>query len=73
MKNEITRRQFVGATAVDPQLPDLTVDPAEPASLTGHEGGPFTPSMITYELSNIGPTALDWTSSAVCGRAARRG
>lgn len=41
----------------------LTVTPAGGLTSTGPEGGPFSPSSISYTLENTGPSALSWTAS----------
>lgn len=39
----------------------LAVTPVGGLNSSGNVGGPFTPSSITYTLSNTGDAAIDWT------------
>ncbi|GAG22233.1 unnamed protein product, partial [marine sediment metagenome] len=41
----------------------LSVSPASGLTTTGPEGGPFDPAGITYEVSNIGGSAVTWKFS----------
>lgn len=41
----------------------LVVTPAGGLSASGNAGGPFTPSLIQYTLSNSGQTSLNWAAS----------
>lgn len=40
---------------------DLVVSPSSDFESTGAEGGPFSPSSITYTLSNTGSLAIEWS------------
>lgn len=44
-----------------PTQATLRVSPEEAQMATGQAGGPFTPSVIPYTVSNIGNTAMTWT------------
>jgi hypothetical protein len=41
---------------------ELSVTPAEGMAGTGVEGGPFAPSSWSYDLSNVGQSALTWSA-----------
>ncbi len=43
--------------------PSLQVTPADGLSATGNFGGPFTPNVATYTLTNIGNAPLTWTAA----------
>ena len=43
--------------------PSLAVTPSTQLSATGNAGGPFTPSAITYIVSNTGTGSMNWTAS----------
>ena len=47
------------ATAAGP----LTVTPAGGLTSTGTAGGPFTPSSLSYTLTNTGTAPMNWTAS----------
>ncbi len=44
---------------------DLRIGPREIFTSSGAEGGPFTPTSMSYTLANYGPNSLDWTSAAI--------
>jgi subtilisin family serine protease len=46
---------------IDPPPGVLTVTPAEGWASAGVVGGPFSPDAQTFNLSNSGGTAIDWT------------
>jgi Zn-dependent metalloprotease/subtilisin family serine protease len=43
---------------------DLRVTPEEGVALSGHPGGPFTPSAAVFAISNAGPVAAVWTATS---------
>ncbi len=54
----------VGLTVNAPQAEPgaLIVTPANGLTASGPVGGPFTPDNITYTVSNLGDTTIDWTA-----------
>jgi len=42
----------------------LSINPATPAAFAGTQGGPFSPSSVTYTLSNTGGASINWTASS---------
>ncbi|MEP0841305.1 MAG: hypothetical protein HRF43_01180 [Phycisphaerae bacterium] len=42
----------------------LAVASTEPWTITGRQGGPFTPATHTYAISNTGGSKLSWTAGA---------
>jgi len=42
---------------------DLLITPTTGLVARGYEGGPFTPSNLTYTLSNVGTNPLNWRAS----------
>ena len=53
-----------GAAYVDyPGYDPLEVTPHRGLLITGHAGGPFTPTCKTYTLANDGPDPLSWTAT----------
>jgi PKD repeat protein len=53
-------RENLAALGIGPG--ELSVTPAEGMAGTGVEGGPFTPSSWSYELSNVGQSTLTWSA-----------
>jgi len=43
--------------------PSLTVSPTGSFTATGGAGGPFTPSSVTYTLTNTGAPSMNWTAT----------
>ena len=41
----------------------LELTPTAPVGVSGEQGGPFTPSSVTYTLSNTAATAIAWSAS----------
>ncbi|MHB9036167.1 MAG: lectin like domain-containing protein [Armatimonadota bacterium] len=58
-------KAFAGGSAAPPQPKSgsLSVTPSTGFTSTGAEGGPFSPSSLTYTLSNTGDTSISWTAS----------
>ena len=42
---------------------NLSVTPAGNLTSSGSQGGPFSPSGVTYTLANLGTNAINWTAS----------
>ena len=51
------------AAALDPEQPSLIVSPLDDYSISGYEGGPFTPPSITYTINNPFDITINWTAA----------
>lgn len=47
--------------------PSLTVSPAGAVFFQGNVGGPFSPSIVTYTITNTGAPSMTWTASNTSG------
>ena len=59
----ITGNTSITANFVAAQPGTLTITPTYPWTASGPQGGPFTPSSITFTLKNTGGSALTWNAS----------
>jgi hypothetical protein len=43
---------------------EMTVSPSTGLTSSGGQGGPFTPSSVTYTVTNLGTGSMNWTAAA---------
>ncbi|MCE5198224.1 lectin like domain-containing protein [bacterium] len=51
------------STPPQPTAGAMSVSPASGLAVSGVVGGPFSPSSVTYTLTNTGGTSINWTAS----------
>ncbi|MDR3405971.1 MAG: putative Ig domain-containing protein [Chthoniobacter sp.] len=57
----VTQARPVALAVLGP--PSMTVSPSGAFTSQGSPGGPFTPSSVTYTITNTGAPSLNWTAS----------